>query len=500
MGDDLPYKAPNILRLTGIRMADYVPVEDVADAILMDGGTDNLVDVPAPESIMPPDKIPRTFSGLEDWPMHSNLKCWMCDHTFDDRPKFVPTHVREGENGGIEFGVKGNFCTFNCAELWILTHLGGRAGNKERWGTQDGLCLVYFMFTGRRVSRIKPAINKTELRQYGGEMDPDVFSRKMRELDPIAGLKDHTLGSIIPERDRPQTALSILKARTSGAVSTTAREIKSARNLGGVWSVCGQTKPEPSDSVGLGPDCETAPDTVGAVSDEIDADLAKLLRDTNGIDDGDIDQMLDFGESTAPEANVAPTKVKTSITVPSIKIVPATEPATKAAPPATKAASPATKTGPPATKAAPQVVTTKTAPPATKAAPQAVTTKTASQAVTTKTAPQVAGTKTTPQVAGTKAGSAANCDQSKAPPSAASREGSDRASHQRPTVKTASPVTKAAPPIVKTAAPVTKAAPTTRAAPPAVKTTVAATKTAKKAAVSVVSDEMDDILRELDEL
>ena len=57
-----------------------------------------------------PDKIPRVFTGLEDWPHRTNLCCWVCDCTFDDRPKFVPTYGREGENGGIEFGVKGNIC------------------------------------------------------------------------------------------------------------------------------------------------------------------------------------------------------------------------------------------------------------------------------------------------------------------------------------------------------------------------------------------------------
>jgi hypothetical protein len=96
------YKQPNILRLPGISLADYVPVEDIADAHFLDTGTDGFApdpEGPAPESAHPPDKIPRVFTGLDDWPLRTNLRCWVCDFTFDDRPKFVPTYVREGEDG-----------------------------------------------------------------------------------------------------------------------------------------------------------------------------------------------------------------------------------------------------------------------------------------------------------------------------------------------------------------------------------------------------------------
>lgn len=270
------YKPPNILRLTGITMKDYVPVEDVADTRLLDPGTDGSVlepDDPAPESIHPPDKIPRVFTGLDDWPHHTNLRCWECGFTFDDRPKFVPTYVREAENGGIEFGVHGNFCTFNHSELWIETHLGGRASNEDRWRAQDNLCLVYFLFTGRRIARIKPGYSKTELRQYGGDWDEDTYWRKMRELDPVAGLRDHTPGSVIPERDRVKAALAVLKTRASVGASPAPRALATEADAASrkpapgepivvsansVWGVCGLPPMAPAparegaDSVAVG--------------------------------------------------------------------------------------------------------------------------------------------------------------------------------------------------------------------------------------------------------
>jgi hypothetical protein len=233
------YAPPSILRLTGVRLADYVSLEDFADARLRDAPEAAAPEAPPEE---PPDRIPETFTGLGAWPLRTNLRCWACGFTFDDRPKFVPTYVREAEGRGVEFGVRGNMCTFNCAELWIETHLGARASNEERWRAQDALCLVYFLFTGRRVARIQPAPSKTELRQYGGDWDEETFWRRLRELDPVAGLRDHTPGSVVPERERAQVARAILAA---GRLGTPARTCAPALGRLTVWDLCGVPAPAP---------------------------------------------------------------------------------------------------------------------------------------------------------------------------------------------------------------------------------------------------------------
>lgn len=324
---ETPYQPPNILRLFGITLRDYVPVEDVADERLLAAGVDGRAadpEDPSPESIHPPDKIPRVFTGLEDWPHSTNLRCWQCDFTFDDRPKFVPTHVREAENGGIEFGVLGNMCTFNCAELWISIHYAGK--EDQRWRAQDNLCLVYFLFTGRRVARIRPAPHKTELRQYGGELDEDAFWKKMRDLDSLAGLRDHTPGSVVPERDRApavperdrvKTALATLRvngglggAPALRAVAAGGDTLGSRRPAPGeplavgqksVWGVCGlphEADPAPGaesradaplasgaqpDSIAIPPTSRKA-DNVASRADTAD-ELEALLADRADFDD-----------------------------------------------------------------------------------------------------------------------------------------------------------------------------------------------------------------------
>ena len=91
---ETPYQPPNILRLFGITLKEWTPIEDVADKRLLRQAADGHPGAAASEAVQPYDKVPRVFTGIEDWPLSTNLRCWQCDSTFDDRPKFVPTYVR----------------------------------------------------------------------------------------------------------------------------------------------------------------------------------------------------------------------------------------------------------------------------------------------------------------------------------------------------------------------------------------------------------------------
>ena len=181
---DRPYKPPCILRLTGVRISDYVPVEDIADERLLE------LEPTSETDVCTYDAIPPTFTTIDRWPATTNLRCWQCDERFDTPPCFVPTHVREVTRPGapdsqIEFGVHGNMCSFVCAELWISTQYAGDA--ERQWRARDNLAIVYFMFTGRRTACIRPAPNKTEMREYGGVLSADEFrAKKVRAEADIA--------------------------------------------------------------------------------------------------------------------------------------------------------------------------------------------------------------------------------------------------------------------------------------------------------------------------
>jgi hypothetical protein len=344
------YTPPNILRLVGVKLDQYQSIEAAAEERLVEGAGDAAPQ--PPDAVQPFDKIPRVFTGLEDWPRHTNLRCWQCDFSFDDRPKFVPTFVREvgGADGGrgLEIGVLGNMCTFACAELWIREK--NMLGLEQRWRAQDNLTFVYFLFTGRPIARIPPALNKTDMRQYGGgDLDADTFCRKMRELEAVP--RGDAAPAPVPEGERIRI---VLRSLERGAATVVA-------NTNTVWGVCGVP---PSPAAVAAPAVATAPAAAAATA------VPPL-------------------PAAAAAAAVVPAAASASNTIPATPKTAA--PASKAAAPASKAAAvaaaPASKAAAPASKAAAVAAApaSKAAAPASKAA--AVAAAPASKAAAVAAAP-----------------------------------------------------------------------------------------------------------------
>lgn len=172
--EDLCYKLPNILSLSGITLNDYVSLEDTADErFYVESDKDSTFTYPY-------NKIPQVFTGLKDWPTSTNLCCWSCGFKFNTVPIFIPIHIRE-VNDSIEIGVSGNMCSFNCAELWIETHTFNK---EDKCKLQNNLCYLYYIFTGKRITHIRAAPCRTNLLQYGGFWTEEMFLKKMKELEP----------------------------------------------------------------------------------------------------------------------------------------------------------------------------------------------------------------------------------------------------------------------------------------------------------------------------
>jgi len=186
--------SPNILFLPGIDIDEYVSIEDKANEKLLE--IINVNNEPLYEySIYNKNDI--KFLSNEKWPSLTNLHCWYCDFTFDGNFVFIPTHIKECPNGGLEFGVRGYMCTFNCAMSIILSTTSH--GSAERWKYINNLKILYFIKNGVHVSYIKAAPCKYNLKKYGGEWTNEKFWEELKNLDIYGGLKDHT---IKPENER----------------------------------------------------------------------------------------------------------------------------------------------------------------------------------------------------------------------------------------------------------------------------------------------------------
>jgi hypothetical protein len=184
---DIPYRRCNTLRLQGISLADYEPIEALADQRFLDETIDeDRGDRLDRTTVQTHEKMPTVFTGLEEWPLSTTLCCHECSMTFTSRPKFIPTFIREAAGGmgasRIEMGVRGNFCSWGCAELWIESR--NVSSTEQRWRLQDNLRHAFHMFTGSHVSQIRAALSREELLQYGGELELATWLRRNRELEP----------------------------------------------------------------------------------------------------------------------------------------------------------------------------------------------------------------------------------------------------------------------------------------------------------------------------
>jgi hypothetical protein len=144
------------------------------------------------------DRIPLTFTGLENHPKNTNLACWNCCRTFKGRPWFEPQSIDPVSKGSIGsiipfdllnkngttreycISIKGNFCGPNCVRRHINTYTRDMS---ERLNKIAMLKFVYEIFMGQTIADIQPALPHTDMVQYGGNLTVQEYQKKMDELD-----------------------------------------------------------------------------------------------------------------------------------------------------------------------------------------------------------------------------------------------------------------------------------------------------------------------------
>ncbi|CAB4382043.1 unnamed protein product [Rhizophagus irregularis] len=56
---------------------------------------------------------------------------------------------------------------------------------ETKWSMRDGLRLLYYCFTEKKVDRIIPSPPHTELQEYGGKLNRVEFCQKIQSIDPL---------------------------------------------------------------------------------------------------------------------------------------------------------------------------------------------------------------------------------------------------------------------------------------------------------------------------
>jgi hypothetical protein len=157
------------------------------------------------------DKIPCTFTSLDNWPRSTNLQCWWCHRLFKSRPWFEPQSIEpipDGECGAVLDNVKlhttkkavsisarGVFCRSNCVQAYINLHSNDLSDHHNK---SSMLKYIYEIFMGSSIPDIQPSPLPTEMSKYGGWLSEGEYQQKIDALDIayIKELEDNNFASI----------------------------------------------------------------------------------------------------------------------------------------------------------------------------------------------------------------------------------------------------------------------------------------------------------------
>jgi hypothetical protein len=144
-------------------------------------------------------KIPLYFNSKDQWIKSTNLLCWYCHRSFKNMPWFEPQSIEpvsKGQSGivlngqqikdleedkGVSIIIKGNFCSKNCVSAYILKNTKDVS---ERIDKMNMLKYVCHIMTGKKIiDDIIPSPSPTEMIQYGGDLLPAEYQKKIDDIN-----------------------------------------------------------------------------------------------------------------------------------------------------------------------------------------------------------------------------------------------------------------------------------------------------------------------------
>lgn len=170
--DIVEFKTPKVLFIKGVFIKDCVPVDDLFDEQIMDQARDDPIEI---NSFTP---LPTLFTGLDEWPDKTNLRCYYCDRVTDNTPVFVPKTIEPSKNGYI-MATEGSFCTFNCAVHYIDFYYPKIHDNLNK---KNMLKLLYKVFYGKTVTEILKSPSKYDMVCYGGNLTQKEYEKLIPKI------------------------------------------------------------------------------------------------------------------------------------------------------------------------------------------------------------------------------------------------------------------------------------------------------------------------------
>lgn len=170
-----------IIFLKGVNPQEYMAIEDEFDAKILENIQQTIPTIESTNTYMY-NKIHDVFTTCETWPKKTNLKCWHCDFTFESTPVFIPSYISNSQ-----WGVLGNFCSFNCAMAYIKDY------HRDNNSYTKNLLELYYKFHGTRIYFIKESPSRHIMEKYGGNMTDSQYISFIHNLEKTTGVEISTI-------------------------------------------------------------------------------------------------------------------------------------------------------------------------------------------------------------------------------------------------------------------------------------------------------------------
>lgn len=168
------YKVQKILFIKGVFIKDCIQIDDLFEKQLIE-------QLDKDEQIVKYEKLPTLFTDIDSWIRKTNIKCWNCDLTFDTQPIFIPKLIEPATTvSGYSVSVHGCFCSFACALKYNNITNTKLCDNLR---VREMLKFLYKLFYNRNIETIYEAMNKTKMKQYGGDMELFEYKDLINELE-----------------------------------------------------------------------------------------------------------------------------------------------------------------------------------------------------------------------------------------------------------------------------------------------------------------------------
>lgn len=173
---------PYILYLKGVSLNDIISIEDIFNQEIIEA--DNVDE--EPEDLKKGgfdcdgmwDKIPSTFTSLDNWPKQTNIRCWYCTLKFKSVPWFIIKSITQNAGGKV-MNVTGNFCSCGCLMGFVKKNYSKR----EHFDIYHNVYSLYTIMTGKKKLTILESPDIYNLKFYGGSMSIEKYKEELEKVN-----------------------------------------------------------------------------------------------------------------------------------------------------------------------------------------------------------------------------------------------------------------------------------------------------------------------------